>query len=215
MPALLIIPFRYRVLLLFTMTVLPSVLLIGARLPNNYSFTHSTSIAPFTGSATVCGTSTTATRLPAFDRWRHSGVPRAQVGASADEQNRFVDQVLPAAQAAAQQLGVDPKGLIAQAALESNWGRSVPHDADGRISHNLFGMKATGAWEGASVTAPTTEVENGAPVSTRTAFRSYDNSAQSFQDYVSLLRGNPRYAAALNTGPNVQAFAAALQHRIR
>jgi flagellar protein FlgJ len=138
-------------------------------------------------------------------------VPRAQVGASADEQNRFVDQVLPAAQAAAQQLGVDPKGLIAQAALESNWGKSVPHDAEGRTSHNLFGIKAAGAWEGAAVTAPTTEVENGAAVSTRAAFRSYDNSTQSFQDYVSFLRGNPRYAAALNTGQNVQAFAAALQ----
>ncbi|HYL70557.1 MAG TPA: glucosaminidase domain-containing protein [Candidatus Dormibacteraeota bacterium] len=136
---------------------------------------------------------------------------RSQAPASADEQSRFVDQVLPAAQAAAQQLGVDPKGLIAQAALESNWGKSVPHDADGRISHNLFGIKAAGTWEGPAVTAPTTEVESGTAVPTRASFRAYDDSAQSFQDYVSFLRGNPRYAAALNTGANVQAFAAALQ----
>jgi len=42
-------------------------------------------------------------------------------------------------------------------------------------------------------------------------FRAYDSRAQSFQDYVALLRSNPRYAAALNTGSNVQAFASALQ----
>jgi len=142
-----------------------------------------------------------------------SGSPTAQAltPASAAEQSRFIEEVWPAAQAAARQLGVDPRGLVAQAALESNWGRSVPHDGSGHSSNNLFGIKAGSAWDGSSVLSATTEVDNGASIATRANFRSYDNTDQSFQDYVTLLRGNPRYAAALNTGDNVKAFATALQ----
>src|SRR5262249_47690362 len=66
-------------------------------------------------------------------------------------------------------------------------------------------------WSGASVSAGTREYENGTAVSTTGQFRSYDSRAQSFQDYVSLLQNSPRYAAALNTGSNVHAFATALQ----
>ena len=58
-----------------------------------------------------------------------------------------------AQQAAAQQLGVDPVNLVAQAALESNWGRSMPRTAGGASSNNLFGIKATGGWGGDAVTA--------------------------------------------------------------
>ena len=48
----------------------------------------------------------------------------------------------PQAQEAGQQLGVDPRNLIAQAALETNWGRNLPQDAAGGSSNNLFGVKA-------------------------------------------------------------------------
>jgi flagellar protein FlgJ len=139
--------------------------------------------------------------------------PTAQVltPASGAEQSRFIEEVWPAAQAAARQLGVDPRALVAQAALESNWGRGMPHDSSGHPSNNLFGIKAGGTWDGSSVLSATTEVDNGASIATRANFRSYDNTDQSFQDYVTLLRGNPRYAAALNTGDNVKAFATALQ----
>ena len=142
-----------------------------------------------------------------------SGSPTAQVvtPVTGAEQSRFIEEVWPAAQAAAQQLGVDPRALVAQAALESNWGRNMPHDSSGHSSNNLFGIKAGSTWDGSSVLSATTEVDNGASLATRANFRSYDNTSQSFQDYVTLLRGNPRYAAALNTGDNVKAFATALQ----
>jgi flagellar protein FlgJ len=42
-------------------------------------------------------------------------------------------------------------------------------------------------------------------------FRAYEDAQASVSDYVSLLRDNPRYAAALNTGDDVRAFANALQ----
>jgi flagellar protein FlgJ len=131
--------------------------------------------------------------------------------ASPAEKAGFISDVLPAAQQAAQELGVDPSGLVAQAALETNWGTHMPRDASGRSSNNLFGVKSSAQWSGASVSAGTQEYENGAAVSTTGQFRAYDSRTESFQDYVSLLRSNPRYAAALNTGGNVQAFATALQ----
>ena len=45
----------------------------------------------------------------------------------------------------------------------------------------------------------------------RTRDRSCDSPADSFRDYVEVLRNNPRYASALNTGNDAKAFATALQ----
>jgi len=131
--------------------------------------------------------------------------------ASPQAKASFISDLWPSAQEAGQQLGVDPRNLIAQAALETNWGTRVPRDVQGRSTNNLFGVKAAGQWNGASVTAETQEYQNGAAVSTTGQFRAYDSKEQSFQDYVTLLRSNPRYSAALNTGSNVHAFASALQ----
>jgi len=131
--------------------------------------------------------------------------------ASAATQRSFIQGLLPQARQAGEQLGVDPSNLLAQAALETNWGRSLPHDSSGQTSNNLFGIKATGAWEGASVQAATTEVTGAGAASVTAPFRSYEDATQSFQDYVSLLRSNPRYAAALNTGTDSRAFASGLQ----
>jgi peptidoglycan hydrolase FlgJ len=136
--------------------------------------------------------------------------PALPTASSAAQQN-FIQGLWPQAQQAGEQLGVDPSNLVAQAALETNWGRDLPHDSSGHSSNNLFGVKATGAWEGASVQAATTEVTAGSPSSTVAPFRSYADPTQSFQDYVSILRNNPRYAAALNTGTDARAFATGLQ----
>lgn len=135
----------------------------------------------------------------------------APTPASSAERKRFIGEVWPQAQQAGAALGVDPAGLVAQAALESNWGRSVPQTMRGQSSHNLFGIKAGAGWSGQAVEAQTEEVEQGRPVSAAASFRSYGSPAESFADYVALLKTNPRYAPALNTGSNVRAFAAALQ----
>ena len=131
--------------------------------------------------------------------------------ATAAQRAGFISQVWPEAQQAAQQLGVHPLGLVAQAALESNWGQSVPKSGSGESSHNLFGIKAGGGWSGASVTAHTQEFTAGTAASTSAAFRAYGSTGDSFQDYVALLRTNPRFSAALGSGASVPAFAGALQ----
>ncbi len=127
------------------------------------------------------------------------------------DQQSFVRELWPQARQAAEQLGVAPQSLVAQAALETDWGRSIPQDAAGRSSHNLFGVKATRGWSGPSISAGTQEFAGGTARATTAEFRAYGSRAQGFQDYVALLRSNPRYASALNTGGDVQAFASALQ----
>src|SRR5690242_20283638 len=123
-----------------------------------------------------------------------------------EQREKFISGLMPHAEAAARELGVDPQSLIAQAALETGWGRSQPGH-----SHNLFGIKAGGSWDGASVQANTEEFAGGVASRVDADFRAYGSPRESVQDYVRLIRDNPRYAGALNTGGDVQAFATALQ----
>ncbi len=137
--------------------------------------------------------------------------PAQSTPASPAVQSHFIQGLWPDAQQAAQQLGVDPRSLLAQAALETNWGRSLPQDAAGQSSNNLFGVKVGAAWTGPAVNAGTREYEDGSASPTTARFRSYASPGASFQDYVALLRANPRYSGALNTGSDVRAFATGLQ----
>ncbi|MCB1623297.1 MAG: flagellar assembly peptidoglycan hydrolase FlgJ, partial [Pseudomonadales bacterium] len=132
-------------------------------------------------------------------------------GRSPVTRNDFVRELWPHAEAAGRELGVDPRLLIAHAALETGWGRSLPADADGRVSFNMFGIKATGKWQGAAVGSRTLEFDGGVAVARTERFRAYDSPADSFQDYVALLRGNVRYQQVLGTGADARAFARGLQ----
>ena len=123
----------------------------------------------------------------------------------------FVREFLPHAKAAARELGVDPHALLAQAALETGWGRSLPHNSNGECSYNFFGIKATGRWSGDTVSVPTIEFEDGLPVRKAERFRAYGSPADSFRDYAALIRNNPRYEQALGCGEDVASFASALQ----
>ena len=135
----------------------------------------------------------------------------APAGNVVDEarKQRFIEQVMPHAQAAARELGVDPRAIVAQAALETGWGMSQAGTDD--TSHNLFGIKAGASWQGATVESATTEYSAGNAGTEYAQFRSYEDIAESMSDYVRVIRDNPRYSAALNTGSDVHAFAHALQ----
>jgi peptidoglycan hydrolase FlgJ len=125
--------------------------------------------------------------------------------------DEFVQTLWPEAQQAAAELGVDPKMLMAQAALESGWGKAVMRAADGSDSHNLFGIKADRSWEGRSVATQTLEYQDGVAVKTRAAFRSYDSYTDSFRDYVGFLKANPRYNQALENADNPERYISGLQ----
>jgi peptidoglycan hydrolase FlgJ len=131
-------------------------------------------------------------------------------GALAASPEEFVALVMPSATAAGSALGVDPLALVAQAALESNWGRQVP-GAEGGSSYNLFGIKADPAWAGRRVLKDTVEYAGGVAERRREPFRAYDSLAHGFRDYVALLTSHGRYAGALQHGADPERFAAALQ----
>ena len=164
------------------------------------------------GSAAPAATAGAATRSGAAAA-APPAAPTASTTAppSTAEREQFVRTLWPQAQSAAQQLGVHPLGLVAQAALESNWGRSMPRSALRGSSNNLFGIKATSAWGGEAVTASTREFQSGGTQSVHSAFRAYPDTQAAFQDYVATLQANPRYSAALGSGNDVAGFAAALQ----
>lgn len=126
------------------------------------------------------------------------------------EQQAFLDSIAPWARQAAARLGVAPELVQAHAALESGWGQRPLRTDTGASSHNLFGIKASSQWQGATGDATTTEYVNGAPLKTRERFRAYPDAASAFQDYARVLLENPRYRGALNTGSDAQAFAEGL-----
>jgi flagellar protein FlgJ len=123
----------------------------------------------------------------------------------------FVKQLWPVAEQAGRELGIDPKHILAQAALETGWGRAVPSNTEGKSSNNFFGIKTGSQWTGDAVAVRTLEFENGLPVPKTERFRSYGSPQDCFRDYVALLKGSSRYSDALNTGADVTAFAAGLQ----
>lgn len=137
-----------------------------------------------------------------------SPVPPAAGGDGADDAApeqvaAFAARLAPLLQQAARKLGVSPCILLAQAAIETGWGRSI-------VGNNLFGIKAGASWPGAQVTAATHEYQDGQRVATEASFRSYPSLAASVQDFVSLVAGNPRYRAALGKGDDAAGYARAL-----
>lgn len=122
----------------------------------------------------------------------------------------FVETMLPMAEKAAQRLGVDPSYLVAQAALETGWGKHMQRSGSGQSSYNLFGIKSHG-WKGRSASAPTTEFIQGKEVRIRDSFRQYDSFAHSFNDYVDFLHQNPRYQRALQSAGNAENYVRELQ----
>lgn len=125
--------------------------------------------------------------------------------------SEFVQTMLPMAEKAAARLGVDPHYLVAQAALETGWGKSIIKQPDGSNSHNLFGIKAHGGWQGESASVMTHEYRDGVKGQERASFRSYASFEQSFDDYVNFLEGNDRYKQALARTESPDTFFRELQ----
>ncbi|WP_433736646.1 flagellar assembly peptidoglycan hydrolase FlgJ [Pseudomonas putida] len=134
--------------------------------------------------------------------------PAKKAFSSADE---FINTMLPMAKEAADRIGVDPRYLVAQAALETGWGKSVMRAQDGSSSHNLFGIKAGSTWKGDSARAITSEFRNGEMVKETAEFRSYASYKDSFHDLVTLLQSNDRYQDVVKSADNPEQFVRELQ----
>jgi len=115
----------------------------------------------------------------------------------------FLKALTPVAKEVAADLGVSHKIILAQAALESGWGKSVK-------GNNYFGVKSHGLAGGLDVA--TTEVINGKTVKVTDKFRQYSTPEDSIRGYGSFLKANPRYKYFLAAGAdNEDAQLTALQ----
>ncbi len=124
---------------------------------------------------------------------------------------QFVQTLLPMAEKVAGELGVDPKVLLAQAALETGWGRYVIQRGAGGSSHNLFNIKADSRWDGDRAQVGTVEFRDGVARKERAAFRVYESYEQSFRDYVDFLKNSSRYQGALAEAANPYRYLQELQ----
>jgi flagellar protein FlgJ len=135
--------------------------------------------------------------------------PRSDATVPANAQD-FVARMMPQAEEASRATGIPSPFLVAQAALETGWGRSEPRTVDGRPTYNIFGIKAGRNWSGPATDAATTEYVNGVAQKQSERFRVYGSYAEAFRDYADLLRNNPRYAGVLGT-QDAGSFARGLQ----
>jgi len=111
----------------------------------------------------------------------------------------FVTKTLVDAKAIKLKYKVPVSVLIAQAALESGWGRHVKDNA-------YFGIKAHNT-SGTTTSFKTTEVINGKKVSMTDSFRSYKNFKEAAEDYGKFLTTNPRYKTAFAHSSDPYKFA--------
>jgi flagellar protein FlgJ len=144
-----------------------------------------------------------------------SGLGIAASGGRSDfrpaSREEFVREIWPLAVDAGRRLGVEPRAIVAQAALETGWGNRLIRDDAGISGNNLFGIKADSRWTGERVSVATLEYEDGLPKPQRANFRAYPDLAAGFEDYVRFLSENPRYREALRNGADAGAYADQLQ----
>lgn len=123
----------------------------------------------------------------------------------------FIQSIWPYAVQAASLIGLDPKLLMAQAALETGWGHFIVSDSQGNSSNNLFNIKSPKHYDGDSVVIKTTEYLANTPIKMTASFKSYPTLEHSFQDYLDLIQGNARYKEAVANAHDPKAYADALQ----
>jgi len=123
----------------------------------------------------------------------------------------FVEHMLPIAEKVSQQTGVDPRLLVAQAALETGWGKHQIKNEDGSTSHNLFGIKANNSWQGDRAKVMTSEYEQGSVKRINADFRAYSSYEESFKDYIGFISDNHRYRDAVKNAHDPSRYINELQ----
>ncbi len=122
-------------------------------------------------------------------------------------EQQFINTFWPYAKQVQTKYRIPALVALAQAALESGWGKSTP-------GHMLFGIKAGSSWKGEKQLLTTSEYHDTNTVKypeiisiekldtgrykykVKTWFRKYNSFAESFDDYGKLLSGSERYKNA-------------------
>jgi len=125
----------------------------------------------------------------------------------AGSQVDFVKKLYPDALKASKATGFPVDFIIAQAGLETGWGRSVL-----KGTNNLFNIKAGRSWKGPTYSINALEYKNGIAYYEPSAFRVYGSYSDSIQDWVNFLRSNKRYSNLFS--PNIEHNTKALAYYI-
>jgi len=114
---------------------------------------------------------------------------------NSDEQKKFIERVGKMAVADMKESKILASLKIAQAILESGWGRSTLT----AIANNLYGIKVSTSWKGRFFSLQTQEFFDGSnkPTTVTALFRAYDSWEESVADHSALLTGLPRYRAVV------------------
>ena len=113
----------------------------------------------------------------------------------------FVNSIKDGAVDAYNKYGVLPSLTIAQAILESGWGKSS-------IGNNIFGIKAGSGWTGKTINCVTGEQnEDGSRYTINADFRDYDSVSDSIVDHAELL-STDRYQAVIDANDYKEACVA-------
>jgi flagellum-specific peptidoglycan hydrolase FlgJ len=121
------------------------------------------------------------------------------------QQMLFLRAVVPAALASMRASGVPASITIAQAILESGWGKS----SLAVKANNFFGIKAAPGCD--FIEMPTTEYINGERVTVQAAFARYASVEDCFKAHARLLSAAPRYVPCVAVKDQPEAFARQLQ----
>ena len=106
---------------------------------------------------------------------------------SEDKNNKeFIKELKPAAIDIYEKYNILPSVVLAQAILESDWGRSYLTEK----ANNMFGIKADSGWKGEKVKMKTKEDYN---KQIKDEFRKYNSKSDSLEDYGKFLSENKRY----------------------
>lgn len=111
----------------------------------------------------------------------------------------FFAEFAPLAQEVGKKYDLYPSVILAQAAVESNFGESELS----KHYNNYFGIKGKG------VVLPTVEMEGEEEKMVQDGFRTYGSARESFYDYGKLIAKAPRYEA-VRTAESPEAYARAL-----
>lgn len=110
--------------------------------------------------------------------------------------SKFINKIKDGAIAGYKKYNILPSLTIAQAILETGWGKSS-------IGNNIFGIKVTKNWKGKRQLVRTHEYINGKKVYENTYFKDYDTIEESLEDRFKLLSSS-RYKSVVQAKDYVE-----------
>lgn len=128
-----------------------------------------------------------------------------------DSPKAFIDSLLPVAEKALKGTPLEPVMLVAQAALETGWGKKIMNKGDGSSSFNLFGIKADNRWQGDKANVQTLEFRGGVARKEQANFRAYGSLEESIKDYANFVTNSPRYSEAVKNAQDAPQYFDSLQ----